>query len=607
MESSISQQRDFTTVEVDGSTYSIALPHAGSDYIQGIIHRTQRPYEQGMLMAMKETLSPDDLVLDVGANIGNHTLFLAGVVGTCVIAYEPDARLIGALERSIEQNGFGARVTTRPVAIGNGPGQLTLVDDVKGNLGAQYVTERPDAAGVEVAVVALDDELPLKRVVAIKIDVEGFEARVIDGAMGLIERDRPDLWIECLDEDHFVRVYSRISDLGYRPDGVFNASPTIRFVFDPVLTRSSLTRVVERLADRLYRERHDFLRTRSGLMGVKAKYRDMMKSNGALRDELAFWESRDDREVDWEEVTEYHCYTNTLIDELDSFFGANDEITGEAIRETLETVFERTTADRVEDADRRLLAHDASGPTPSEYRTLQQYAQVKALAESTATLHGELNQVRSTNANLLFEKEGSEKKLAKIVGEVEALRSKHRRYREDFNILREYVSETETRLSELTRHSEDNSAKIVDLDTTLREARAEKDERDRQLTILHKQQVEDREHIDALVRARDGFRQRSEQQAEIIENYEKQVIELNSKHHALSEQKAVLGDELASMNSDRDSAKSALVAMRKQLQDLRTSRTYRAGKAWRSIRTWKGFWTLVPSLISIAREGRKTT
>lgn len=602
MESSISSPSNFTTVEIDGSSYVIALPQAGSDYIQGLIHDTRQPYELEMLMAMKETLGEGDLVLDVGANIGNHTLFLAGVVGTRVISYEPDERLSNALNHSIAHNGLGSRVSVRPVAVASEPGRLTLVDDVEGNLGAQHLTESPNAAGIEVSVVALDDELPNQRVAAIKIDVEGFESHVIEGALMLIERDRPDLWIECLDAEHFLQIFSHISDFGYRPDGVFNASPTIRFIYEPVATRDSLTRVVERLVDRLYSERRDFLRTRSALQGANAKYRDAMESNDDLSDELALWQSLDGRETVCEGTGELHEYTDALAGSLRRFFEANDEISSEAIREAMSSVLDCMSVGNAEDSGIRPSDHHAS----SEHGTIHQLAQLRALALTTADIYADLNRMRSTNANLLLEKQNFQRDLTTVIDEVETLRSTHRRYREDFNILREYVSDTEIRLSELTRISEDNMTEIEKLDTALEDAQAEQDERDRQVTLLQQQQVKDRAHIGALMRARDRFRRQAEQETKQRESYENQLIELNSKHRALSDQKICLADALTTAHSDRDTAEKALAAAKTQLQDLRTSRTYRAGQAWRNTRTWKGFCTLVPTLISIAREGRRT-
>ncbi len=53
----------------------MALPDNQSDYIQGLISSTASFYEQGMLAHMATLLRPDDLVIDVGAYIGNHSLF----------------------------------------------------------------------------------------------------------------------------------------------------------------------------------------------------------------------------------------------------------------------------------------------------------------------------------------------------------------------------------------------------------------------------------------------------------------------------------------------------------------------------------------------------
>ena len=53
---------------------------------------------------MASRLAPGTTVIDVGANVGNHTLFLACVVGARVVAYEPDPKLAAAMSASVHKN-----------------------------------------------------------------------------------------------------------------------------------------------------------------------------------------------------------------------------------------------------------------------------------------------------------------------------------------------------------------------------------------------------------------------------------------------------------------------------------------------------------------------
>jgi len=78
----------------------------------------------------------------------------------------------------------------------------------------------------------LDDcSLELDELCMIKIDVEGNEEKVIDGAMKTIVRYRPALYIEVVDNDRLLRINKKLNSIGYRRTGnVFNRSPTYEWV-----------------------------------------------------------------------------------------------------------------------------------------------------------------------------------------------------------------------------------------------------------------------------------------------------------------------------------------------------------------------------------------
>lgn len=61
------------TVEDAGISYALFLPNADRDHIQKLIRGSGAPYERDMLRDMASRLSPGALVVDAGANIGNHT------------------------------------------------------------------------------------------------------------------------------------------------------------------------------------------------------------------------------------------------------------------------------------------------------------------------------------------------------------------------------------------------------------------------------------------------------------------------------------------------------------------------------------------------------
>jgi FkbM family methyltransferase len=213
-------------IYLDGARYELVLPHADQDHIQRAILQTGAPYELGMLRDMASRLQPGELVLDVGANVGNHAIYLAAVSKARVIAFEPNPELCAALEASALRNNLDNLVSVRRLGLGDVPSKARFAKAIPDNLGAQAL-----ALGEgEIEVVPLD-ALELEATVRIlKIDVEGMELAVLRGAQRLVARDRPILYIECQDEAAFLQMAAWAATAGYGLWGSFNATPTHLFM-----------------------------------------------------------------------------------------------------------------------------------------------------------------------------------------------------------------------------------------------------------------------------------------------------------------------------------------------------------------------------------------
>lgn len=208
-------------------SYLICLPHSATDYIQSTVARTGRPYEERMLQAMAASLEPGQIVVDVGANIGNHSLYLAAVAGCRIVAYEPNADLVEGFRRSVLANSLTDQITIREVAVYSSPGLGVLTNLNPHNLGAQSIAMADTG---DFRVVTLDTEAFPGRVAALKIDVEGAQLEVLKGGRELIVRDRPDIYVECALVEEFREVCAFMQDLGYWLAGTYNFTPTHVFV-----------------------------------------------------------------------------------------------------------------------------------------------------------------------------------------------------------------------------------------------------------------------------------------------------------------------------------------------------------------------------------------
>ena len=145
----------------------------------------------------QQLLRPGLTVIDAGANIGTHTLYFADAVGTSgrVLAFEPQRFLYNILCGNIALNGH-ANIVAENAALGSEPGRIVVpaIDyDRVGNFGG--VTLGRTQAGNEVPVRTLDS-YRVDSCQLIKIDVEGMEKDVLAGAVSLLERHQPFLYVE---------------------------------------------------------------------------------------------------------------------------------------------------------------------------------------------------------------------------------------------------------------------------------------------------------------------------------------------------------------------------------------------------------------------------
>ena len=162
-------------------------------------------YEPSVSALIDALLGPDDLFLDVGANFGYHTL-VAAAAGARVHAFEPVPRLRTRLENNIRRNRLVERVTVSEVALGasNGTAPFYLasrVDDGSHSLIAGVPADSIEE--ITVPTRRLDDYLTAtgsEPPTLVKIDVEGAEALVLDGASALLDGPRaPTMIVETAD------------------------------------------------------------------------------------------------------------------------------------------------------------------------------------------------------------------------------------------------------------------------------------------------------------------------------------------------------------------------------------------------------------------------
>jgi FkbM family methyltransferase len=176
-------------------------------------------------------LSPGRVAVDIGANLGEWAVPLARRVGPSgrVLAIEPAPRAATALDRTLVANALAQAEVIR-CAVGDHDGTVEFAVPIVTSVRVDTGTARigPVVAGHEaqkVTLRSLDSLAPerrLDRIDLIKIDVEGHERQVLDGARASLARFRPVLVLETGHEADGDRqaIHDLLGGLGYRMLGL---------------------------------------------------------------------------------------------------------------------------------------------------------------------------------------------------------------------------------------------------------------------------------------------------------------------------------------------------------------------------------------------------
>ena len=159
--------------------------------VQHIRHKLYEPEEIELIL---KHMGEDDIVLDLGANVGNHAIALATArPGATIHVFEPIKKTCELLRRNIALHGLdNIDTSTLDIAVDAEDGVLNMVQRI--NLASSR--EVSTRIGQAIPKRALRTLWP-ERVDFIKMDVEGAELRIIKSVLDLIKRDGTKIILEC--------------------------------------------------------------------------------------------------------------------------------------------------------------------------------------------------------------------------------------------------------------------------------------------------------------------------------------------------------------------------------------------------------------------------
>jgi FkbM family methyltransferase len=173
---------------------------------------------------LQRLLQPGHVFLDIGANFGYYSVMLASRLNKqgVIHAFEPNPPTLARLRHHVAINGLEDVIRVHAVALSDQAGTAALAMR-EGNTGSAHIVSSA-AASAPVRLTTLDafcDEQRLARLDAVKIDVEGFEERVLLGGQQSLRRWRPMLLLEleparlAEKQTSAERVARLLEELGY--------------------------------------------------------------------------------------------------------------------------------------------------------------------------------------------------------------------------------------------------------------------------------------------------------------------------------------------------------------------------------------------------------
>ncbi len=203
--------KDLSMVEMRGKKVNILRFGL---MLSNFFHQKKIWWELDLLNVFKKYYIPHTNILDIGANIGSHTLLMTEFISkdNLIFSFEP---VYGdVVQRNITDNGLEDKVCLFTQGLGkkNETIEINVMDRMKpNNFGTVSIVKKIETAILKkkIGVITLDS-IGLKNISLIKLDVEGMERDVLEGARKTISENYPTIVIEIWPEEMGNFVNSEI-------------------------------------------------------------------------------------------------------------------------------------------------------------------------------------------------------------------------------------------------------------------------------------------------------------------------------------------------------------------------------------------------------------
>lgn len=220
--------------------------HADDSIFDQIV--TEQTFYEETLLEKARSLNLEGVYVDIGANIGNHSIFFNRFCNsTKVYSFEIDESIFAILKKNMELNCLQDSYYLGEIGILDRKGFVDLSDTNHLNAG---MTKIVNVEGSQREVDTLDNVMRgVDNIALIKMDVEGFELQIIQGAKHILENQSPVIFAELATKKEFKLFKDAVSKFGYATDRVNHAAtPTYLFQKEHI----SVWKKIKQSAKRLY-------------------------------------------------------------------------------------------------------------------------------------------------------------------------------------------------------------------------------------------------------------------------------------------------------------------------------------------------------------------
>ncbi|MDD2445642.1 MAG: FkbM family methyltransferase [Clostridia bacterium] len=192
------------------------LPNFPYDLISKHIVFYNNFFELEILNSLDKYIPENAVILDIGANIGNHSVYWASRGAKHIHSFEPILHTYNNLVKNISVNEMEKIIIPYNIGLGDAKSLGEIEKNNSTNIGGTKIKESNVSSRYSIKIERLDDiDLKEEKIDFVKIDVEYFEPKTLAGMQETIKKYKPSIFIEVFGRNRrFVKKF--LINLGYR-------------------------------------------------------------------------------------------------------------------------------------------------------------------------------------------------------------------------------------------------------------------------------------------------------------------------------------------------------------------------------------------------------